>query len=243
MYISPQRRGRILPDHMPRVRSRRTVPNWRAKREFSGPQSFLWCISWYHGRVIGLERWKEQRLVALRSGTTFISISFSAPCSTVSLIACWRSQFLLRDRHVRCSTSSHLLRRVARPGLVAPRVAFRGSGCAHRCERSAGRNDRQPTQKGVPRRSVRSTRQKHLLSVVLSNCSFRIRKIFAAYLKPFDIIVKSLRRSLPKRAAPGAKIPTVRNGRPSSTIFDLLDGKKRTISQRKCSVFGSSGAA
>ena len=32
--------------------------------------------------------------------------------------------------------------------------------------------------------------KKHVLSVVLSNCSFRDRKISATYRKPFDIIVK-----------------------------------------------------
>jgi len=80
--------------------------------------------------------------------------------------------------------------------------------------------------------------KKHLLSVVLSNCLFRDRKISANYRKPFDIIVKLLRGSLPKTGVRGAKIPKVRNGSPSCTTFELLYGKKRTIS-RECSVFDS----
>ena len=49
--------------------------------------------------------------------------------------------------------------------------------------------------------------KKHLLSVVLSNCSFRDRKISATYRKPFDIIAEKLPRSEVMAEAGGGKIP------------------------------------
>lgn len=42
--------------------------------------------------------------------------------------------------------------------------------------------------------------KKHVLSVVLSNCSFRDRKLSATYRKPFDILVENL-----PKGGPGAK--------------------------------------
>ena len=47
--------------------------------------------------------------------------------------------------------------------------------------------------------------KKHLLSVVLSNCSFRDRKISASYRKPFDIIAENLPREGAAGIANGAK--------------------------------------
>lgn len=40
--------------------------------------------------------------------------------------------------------------------------------------------------------------KKHLLSAVLSNCSFRDRNLSATYCKPFDIIVKSAPADTPE---------------------------------------------
>ncbi len=49
--------------------------------------------------------------------------------------------------------------------------------------------------------------KKHLLSVVLSNCSFRDRKISAEYRKPFDIIIKSSIPSGPNNGPAKGKKP------------------------------------
>ena len=48
--------------------------------------------------------------------------------------------------------------------------------------------------------------KKHVLSVVLSNCSFRDRTISATYRKPFDIIAEKLPRSSAAARGNGAKI-------------------------------------
>lgn len=48
--------------------------------------------------------------------------------------------------------------------------------------------------------------KKHVLSVVLSNCSFRDRKLSAIYRKPFDIIVEKLPRLAAEKAARNGEI-------------------------------------
>ena len=48
--------------------------------------------------------------------------------------------------------------------------------------------------------------KKHVLSVVLSNCSFRDRKVSATFRKPFDIIAEKLPRENAAALAPGPKI-------------------------------------
>lgn len=49
--------------------------------------------------------------------------------------------------------------------------------------------------------------KKHLLSVVLSNCSFRDRTVTATYRKPFDIIAEKLPRSAVATLAREGKLP------------------------------------
>lgn len=52
--------------------------------------------------------------------------------------------------------------------------------------------------------------KKHLLSVLLSNCLFRDRKISASYRKPFDIIVKTAPGQPPENRSARGRVLSLR---------------------------------
>jgi hypothetical protein len=82
------------------------------------------------------------------------------------------------------------------------------------------------------------TAKKHALFAVLSNCSFRARRLSAEYRKPLDILVVNCGKTLLPASEGPEKTARVRSGRPLCTIFELAFGKTPISSRQVCSAFG-----